>query len=83
MKKNYCLFKCMLALLILTGAFIKTTRGQQTWSTVLTNFDVQWSSIAYGNNTFVAVSLTGTGSRVMTSTDGTTWTRRSSPADKN
>lgn len=33
----------------------------------------RWTSITYGNGTFVAVSRTGT-HRVMTSTDGITWT---------
>ena len=39
----------------------------------------QWSSVTFGNGTFVAVSNSGT-NRVMTSTDGITWTPRSVPA---
>jgi outer membrane protein OmpA-like peptidoglycan-associated protein len=39
----------------------------------------QWSSVTFGNGTFVAVSNYGT-NRVMTSTDGITWTPRSVPA---
>jgi hypothetical protein len=39
--------------------------------------------VAYGNGLFVAVAFTGTGNRVMTSTDGITWTIRTSPADNN
>ena len=39
----------------------------------------QWSSVTFGNGTFVAVSNNGT-NRVMTSTDGITWTPRSVPA---
>ena len=35
----------------------------------------QWSSVTYGNDLFVAVSLFGT-NRVMTSPDGFTWTPR-------
>jgi len=38
-----------------------------------------WSSVTFGNGTFVAVSTNGT-NRVMTSTDGITWTARSVPA---
>jgi hypothetical protein len=37
--------------------------------------DNGWDSIAYGNGTFVAVSLSGT-NQVMTSTDGITWTNQ-------
>jgi len=40
-----------------------------------------WYSVAYGNGLFVAVSQSGTGNRVMTSPDGTTWTIRTSPQD--
>ncbi len=41
----------------------------------------RWTSVAYGNGTFVAVAETGSGDRVMTSSDGATWTRRASAAD--
>jgi hypothetical protein len=37
--------------------------------------------VTYGGGLFVAVAPTGTGNRVMTSTDGSTWTLRSSAAD--
>jgi hypothetical protein len=40
-----------------------------------------WISVTYGNGLFVAVSVTGTGNRVMTSSDGITWTSRISAAD--
>ena len=40
-----------------------------------------WSSVAYGNGLFVAVSYSGSGNRVMTSPDGITWTSRTSAAD--
>jgi hypothetical protein len=43
--------------------------------------DNLWRSVAYGNGLFVAVSVTGTGNRVMTSPDGITWTIRTSAAD--
>ena len=40
-----------------------------------------WQSVAFGNGTFVAVSVDGT-NRVMTSSDGITWTARSVPASR-
>ena len=45
--------------------------------------DNDWEGVAYGNGTFVAVSSTGSGNRVMTSTDGLTWTSRASASDSN
>ena len=38
--------------------------------------------MVYGNSLFVAVAQSGTGNRVMTNPDGTTWTIRTSAADK-
>ena len=45
----------------------------------------QWNSICWSNglNLFVAVSSTGTGNRVMTSTNGNSWTSRTSASDNN
>ncbi len=43
--------------------------SQQTAST-----SNSWNCVTYGNNTFVAVSYTGSNNRVMTSTDGVNWT---------
>ena len=40
-----------------------------------------WQSVCYGNGLFVAVADTGTGNRVMTSSDGINWTTRTSAAD--
>lgn len=40
-----------------------------------------WRSVAYGNGMFVAVAISGTGTRVMTSPDGFLWTTRTSAAD--
>jgi hypothetical protein len=50
----------------------------------LTNTN-QWNSMCWSPslNLFVAVSSTGTGNRVMTSTDGTNWTLRTSASDNN
>ncbi len=41
-----------------------------TWSSRTSAADNDWRSIAYGNGIFVAVAVTGTGNRVMTSADG-------------
>lgn len=43
--------------------------------------DLDWRGVAFGNNTFVAVASSGTGTRVMTSTDGQTWSPRQSASD--
>ncbi|CAB4958685.1 MAG: hypothetical protein F2837_11490 [Actinobacteria bacterium] len=40
-----------------------------------------WTSVAYGNGQFVALSWNGT-NRVMTSPDGITWTARSTPSSE-
>jgi hypothetical protein len=48
-----------------------------TWTitSIPENVGTGWNGIAYGNDTYVAVSYTATtGNHVMTSTDGTTWT---------
>ena len=45
------------------------------------NINNKWTSICYGNGLFVAVSKTGTGNRVMTSTSRFGWTERFTPAD--
>lgn len=39
------------------------------------------SSVAYGNNLFVAVANSGSNNRIMTSSDGINWTLRTSPTD--
>ena len=40
-----------------------------------------WAAVAYGDGIYVAVGRSGTGNRVMTSTDGVQWTARVTPAD--
>lgn len=40
-----------------------------------------WSAITFGENIFVAVGISGTGDRVMTSPDGIIWNIRNSAAD--
>ena len=45
----------------------------------------EWTSVAYGNGVFVAVSNgegTGNGNIAATSTDGTTWTQRTLPSNQ-
>jgi len=51
------------------------------WTAQTSAADNNYTSIAYGNGTYVAVANTGTGNRVMTSPDGRTWTARTSAAD--
>ena len=51
------------------------------WSGQTSVTDNQWTSVAYGNGLWVAVSLNGSEDRVMTSPDGITWTIRTSAAD--
>jgi len=45
--------------------------------------DLAWEAITYGNGVFVAVASSGDGTRVMTSSDGATWTLRQSASDSN
>ena len=45
--------------------------------------DQQWEAVAYGSGKFVAVASSGSGNRVMTSTNGTYWTLRTSASDGN
>lgn len=52
-----------------------------SWTVRTSAADNNWYAVAYGNGLFVAVGITGTGNRVMTSPDGVTWTNRSSAAD--
>ena len=54
-----------------------------SWTTQTSPVNIDWNSIAYGNGVFVAVSISGTGNRVMSSPDGKTWTSRTSPSDNN
>jgi len=41
----------------------------------------EWNSVVFGNGKFVAVSSTGVGNRVMSSSDGLKWTEQSSAED--
>lgn len=51
------------------------------WTSRTSAANNSWYGITYGNGLFVAVAITGTGSRVMSSLDGITWTSRTSAAD--
>jgi hypothetical protein len=54
-----------------------------TWTIQATPVIAQsWSDITFGNGVFVAITDV-TGSRVMTSSDGITWTPRTTPVDNN
>ena len=53
------------------------------WTTRTSIADNSWNDVTYGNGIFVAVASSGTGNRVMTSTDGINWTARTSAADNN
>ena len=53
------------------------------WTSRTSAADNSWRGVTYGNGTFVATSITGSGNRVMTSPDGITWTSRTSAADNN
>ena len=45
--------------------------------------DQQWEAVTYGDGKFVAVASSGSGNRVMTSTNGNYWTSRTSASDSN
>ena len=68
-----------------SSAVIVTPKNGQAaginWTSRNSAADNNWSAVIFGNGTFVAVSKTGTGNRVMTSPDGITWTSRTSAAD--
>ena len=53
----------------------------ENWEIVNYSTDLQWNSVTYGNGTYVAVAISGVGSRVMTSNDGVSWVRRQTPVD--
>jgi hypothetical protein len=51
------------------------------WTSRTSAANNQWESITYGNGMFVAVADSGTGNRVMTSSDGINWTTQTNSAD--
>ena len=58
-----------------------TTAWSTSWIQVTMSHIGQWSSMAYGNGTFVAVT-TGPVNTCGTSTDGTTWITRQMPTSQ-
>jgi hypothetical protein len=59
---------------------LSVSRGR-AWTIRTSATDNDWLSVTYGEGLFVAVAISGTGNRVMTSPDGITWTSRTSAAD--
>ncbi len=61
---------------------VMTSLDGVTWTTHMDSGGRnEWESITYGNGLFVAVAESGTGNRVMTSSDGYGWTARNAAAD--
>ena len=63
----------------ITAEFETQDQQAMLWTNGTTPADIYWSSVAYGNGQFVAVSSTD---QVMTSNDGITWTSATAPAAK-
>ena len=59
---------------------VDSTAGTQ-WTTRSGGSTNIWNGVCYGNGLFVAVAVSGSGNRVMTSPDGVNWTLRASAAD--
>ena len=82
MKSSKILRNLGLALALVSSVAIMSQQVRAdgiTWTARNAAEANQWSSVTFGNGTFVAVSNSGT-NRVMTSTDGITWTARNVPA---
>jgi autotransporter-associated beta strand protein len=56
-----------------TGIVMTSLNGID-WVYATSAANNNWTSVTFGNNRFVAVASTGTGNRVMTSLNGSTWT---------
>ena len=67
--------------LSVTGLSNISANVNNTWTVRTSADDIAWRAVAYGNQTFVAVANSGTGSRAMTSPDGVVWTLRATAAD--
>ena len=65
----------------LLAIFFLNAQAQIDWTIQTSAADNSWQSVTYGNGLFVAVSISGSGNRVMTSPDGSSWTIRTSAAD--
>jgi hypothetical protein len=64
------------------GALMTSPDGV-TWTSRTAAASNNWTSVVFANNTFVAVSSTGTNNRVMTSSNGIAWTSQVSAANNN
>ena len=69
--------------LLLTATNSSRSGAQQREVQTLSAADNAWTSLCWSpqRELLVAVSSSGTGNRIMTSSDGLSWTTRSSPAD--
>ena len=54
----------------------RSTQLGMNWTSGTPALVTAWNAVTYGNGLFVAVSFSGTGNRVMTSTDGINWIGR-------
>ena len=75
------LFLLLVVLISFGISSVATASGGETWTSQTSAADNSWFSVTYGNGLFVAVSVNGTGNRVMTSPDGITWTSRTAAVD--
>jgi hypothetical protein len=59
------------------------TRAVTTWTTRVSAVNIQWRKVCWSAELglFCAVADTGTGSRIMTSSDGINWTSRTTPVN--
>jgi len=57
-----------------------TSKGT-SWTSRTSAEDNNWYDVTYGNGLFVAIAISGTGDRVMTSPDGVNWATTTSAAD--
>ena len=65
-----------------TGSITPNTAINYDWISRASTNDTEWYSVCFGNGLFVAVSFDGSGTQVMTSPDGTTWTPRYTPGGR-
>ena len=62
---------------------IRAIQGVATVTLTGNPADQNWEAVTYGANKFVAVASSGSGNRVMTSTNGEDWVSRTSASDSN
>jgi hypothetical protein len=71
---------------LMRNTFSNTTlgiRAVSTWTTRASAADIQWRQVCWSSELgiFCSVADTGTGSRIMTSSDGINWTTRTTPVN--